>query len=266
MRFFRHKRRHVAGPALAAVLMAAASAEAVRAGDWADAKRAGPFICRADFPLAEQKGLLAELAQLQIDLVRYLGIRPAKEPIHLYLFHNEKTYRAFLDQHFPQVPYRRALYLKQNGPGMVLAFRSRDFEIDVRHECTHALLHAALPMVPLWLDEGLAEYFEVPAGSRAFNNPYLDRLRWGLLWGGPMRLEELEKKGNLEDLGDAEYRAAWAWVHFLLHGSRTGHDELVAFLRDIQAQTPPGRLSDRLARRLPQADQRLAAHFRHWKR
>lgn len=266
MRRFRPTRRRLAGPVLAAVMLAAACVEAAGAADWVDAKRAGPFICRADFPLAEQKGLLAELAQLQIDLVRYLGIRPAEEPIHLYLFQSEKTYRAFLNQHFPQVPYRRALYLKQNGPGMVLAFRSREFETDVRHECTHALLHAALPMVPLWLDEGLAEYFEVPAGSRAFNNPHLNRLKWGLLFGGPVQLEELEKKGSIEDLGDAEYRAAWSWVHFLLHGSRAGHAELVAFLRDIQARTPPGRLSARLARRLPRADQRLAAHFRSWKR
>ena len=36
----------------------------------------------------------------------------------------------------------------------------RQFEADLRHECTHALLHAALPYVPLWLDEGLASLYE----------------------------------------------------------------------------------------------------------
>ena len=31
------------------------------------------------------------------------------------------------------------------------SYRGKDFETDVRHECTHALLNASLPMVPLWL-------------------------------------------------------------------------------------------------------------------
>ena len=36
---------------------------------------------------------------------------------------------------------------------------------DLRHELTHALLHSVLKDVPLWLDEGLAEYFELPPAS-----------------------------------------------------------------------------------------------------
>ena len=34
---------------------------------------------------------------------------------------------------------------------------------DLRHEMTHAYLHSVVPDVPLWLDEGLAKYFELPA-------------------------------------------------------------------------------------------------------
>ena len=52
--------------------------------------------------------------------------------------------------------------MKGRGPGKVFAYKSKALPVDVRHEGTHGLLHAALPMVPLWLDEGLAEYFEVP--------------------------------------------------------------------------------------------------------
>ncbi|GIT30210.1 MAG: hypothetical protein Ct9H300mP1_22560 [Planctomycetaceae bacterium] len=35
------------------------------------------------------------------------------------------------------------------------------FPEDLRHEFTHGVLHSSLKRVPLWLDEGLAEYFEV---------------------------------------------------------------------------------------------------------
>ena len=149
---------------------------------------------------------------------------------------------------------------------MVFAYRSRQFSVDIRHECTHALLHTTLPMVPLWLDEGLAEYFEVAPGDRAFNNPHLPGVRWAARLGVVSRLESLEKKGDLSKMGGSEYRNAWAWVHFMLHGPKEAHDELVRFLADIQVHTPPGLLSERLKRRLPDLKRRFAAHFRSWKR
>ncbi len=236
------------------------------AAQWVDERVSGPFVCRAEFPLSSVDDLLGELAQLQNELVRYLGVSPAREPIELYLFRDQPSYRRYLSWHLGDVPYRRALYVKDQGPGKVLAYRSRAFEIDVRHECTHALLHATLPVVPLWLDEGLAEYFELPPPQRAYDNPHLGSLRWNLRLGMVPRLEGLEKKGGMSEMGRAEYRCCWAWVHFMLHGPRAAHDELVRYLRELQASTPPGLLSERLEQRLPKSRQRLAAHFRRWKR
>ena len=124
---------------------------------WVDSRTLGPFVCRADFHLDGSEALFADLHQLESDLVEHLGLRPARESIELYFFRDERSYRRYLARHLPQVPYRRALYVNTGGAGMVFAYRSKEFAVDVRHECTHALLHASLPMVPLWLDEGLAE-------------------------------------------------------------------------------------------------------------
>ena len=44
---------------------------------------------------------------------------------------------------------------------------------DLRHEMTHAYLHAVVPNVPLWLDEGLAKYFELPRQQHGLNQPYV---------------------------------------------------------------------------------------------
>jgi len=233
---------------------------------WEDQKVSGPFVCRAEFPLSGMEGLMAELAQIQGDLAKYLGIPPTQESIDLYLFRDKQSYSRFLEQHFPKVPHRRALYLKGRGTGMVFAYRNPEFQIDVRHECTHALLHASLPVVPLWLDEGLAEYFEVPAGERAFDNPHLTSLKWNLWFGGVPRMENLESVGSLEGMRQAEYRSSWAWVHFMLHGSRAAHAELVGYLKDIQAHTPPGLLSQRLRQHVPGVEQRFTAHFKSWRR
>jgi hypothetical protein len=233
-----------------------------KSADWADARISGPFICRADFSLAGLEGVLDSFGSLQTDLVQFLGVQPAKEPIQIYLFHDKATYAAYLKRYVPGVPYRRALYVKTQGPGHVYAYWSRDVEVDLRHECTHALLHASLPLVPLWLDEGLAQFFEVGAARSIGGHPHMDRIRWNARWGQVPKLETLESKVTVAEMGQTEYRDSWAWVHFLLLGPPAAREELKAYLADIQHSTPPGRLSTRLTNRLPQLDALYLEHFR----
>ncbi|MHB8902656.1 MAG: hypothetical protein ACYC6Y_28180 [Thermoguttaceae bacterium] len=232
--------------------------------EWADVRAAGPFVCRADFSLTGVEPVLGELAQLQEDLVRVLGVPPAQEYVEVYLFRSEASYRRYLQAFFPDVPYRRALYIKRGGPGIVLAFSSRELPTDLRHECTHALLHAVLPMVPLWLDEGLAEFFEVSPSDRAFGNPHLAKVRWNARFGLKADVGRLENKGEVIDMTAADYRDAWAWVHFMLYGPRDGHAELVGYFRHIADGVPPGSLEERLASKIGDLDRAYLSHFRGW--
>ena len=94
----------------------------------------------------------------------------------------------------------------------------------------------------------------------------MSKLRWSARFGKAPSLEALENIRSLEDMGQTQYRNSWAWVHFMLHGSPDAHRELVAFLADIHAHTPPEKLSDRLRRRIPQLEQRFVEHLRGWKR
>jgi hypothetical protein len=228
---------------------------------WPDERAAGPFVCHANFSLAPHQDLLAETAQLQRDVMNMLGIRPCGETIHLFLFERKTTYENYVKHYFPNTPYRRALFIKERGPGMVFAYRGSEFEVDVRHECTHALLHAALPMVPLWLDEGLAEYFEAPPNRRAHGHPHMAAVKWNVRFGRRPRIENLEQIEDVSRMGQLAYREAWAWTHFMLHGPAEARDELVRFLADIQAHSPPGLLSRRLRRRLPDLERRFVEHF-----
>ena len=139
---------------------------------------------------------------------------------------------AYLKRYVPGVPNRRALYVKGQGAERVFAYWSGDVEIDLRHECTHALLHASLPMVPLWLDEGLAQFFEVSAARRAGGHPHLDAIRWNIGWGLVPKLKQSGKQTRHRQMGRNEYRDSWAWVHFMLLGP-TG--------RSPGAQSLPGR-------------------------
>ena len=235
---------------------------------WTDTRQVGPFVFQATFPLAPYERLFAELPQLQRELTRTLGIPTAKEPIYVYLFSDADEYRAYKDRHFPRVPYRPALFILEGGSPRVYTYRKPDLDVDVRHECTHALLHSALPVVPLWLDEGIAKYFEVPASRRAFDHPYFDDLKWkwSLRLGMVRSMESLEQRSDLTEMDATDYRHSWAWVHFMLHGPEAAHRTLVDYLACYQKYEPAGKLSVRLAETVPNPNEQLILHFKRWQK
>jgi hypothetical protein len=250
------------------VLELAGSSRVANAAEpaWVDARHIGPFVCQSTFPLDEYERLLAELPELQRELTRILGVPAATQPIHIYLFADAAAHENFIAEHFPKIPYRRALFVKVGGRQGVYAYRQHELDIDLRHESTHAMLHAVLPDVPLWLDEGLAEYFEMPAGRRAFDHPHYEQLRWDMRVGRVRTLESLEERQELGDMANLDYRYAWAWVHFLLHGPEPAHHALVGYLAALRQGTSDGRFSTRLKSTIPDPAERLVRHFKHWSR
>jgi hypothetical protein len=246
----------------------AAGSASLQAGDWANQRVVGPVVCRADFSLAPYEGVLTEVAALQHELERTLALPVAREPVEVYLFRNEQQYAEYLRHRYPQAPYRRAMFVKASGsPGQVFVFGGKELSVDLRHESTHAFLNVALPQVPLWLDEGLAEYFEVPAAKRAFENPHLSlSFRTEIQFGRVPRLADLEGRQDLAGMSAVDYRNAWAWVHFMFHGPRAAHEELVDFVAEVAAGREPTPLSVRLRQRLPQLNQAFLHHFRTWQR
>lgn len=252
------RRVHVIGWTIALVLSMHAAAAAQR---WPDVRHDGQFVFHANFSLDTCAELLDEVTLLSGEVAQRLQLQPSKERIHVYLFSRRDVYQQYMRQYFPGVPYRRALFIKERGPGMVFAFRSEELAVDLRHETTHAVLHTLLPMVPLWLDEGLAEYFEAPPAARQHKNPHLRSVRWRSRFRQVPKLSKLESFRELSEMKHDDYRDAWAWVHFMLHGPLQAKAELYSYLADIQAHVPPGRFSDRLQRRVPQLDRKFLLHF-----
>ena len=231
------------------------------AAQWPAEWRHGNLQFHADFHLPSSTPVLADLADLQDAVPRTLHLEVSVEPIHVYLFRAKRTYQGYLKQYFPGVPYRRALFIKQRGPGMVFAYYSDEFAVDLRHEATHAILHTSLPFVPLWLDEGLAEYYEMPPASRIAGHPHLPEVRRQLARRQFPELTLLEDRGELSEMSSADYRDAWAWVHFLLHGPPSVRRGFISYLADIQAHAPPGLLSHRLQLASHRLKPELVEHF-----
>ena len=97
-------------------------------------------------------------------------------PIHVYLFEDADRFHEFVREERPDFPNRRAFFVETDTRLEVYAHWGGYVGEDLRHEVTHAYLHSVLPSIPLWLDEGLAEYFEVPRGRQGLNRDHLSRV------------------------------------------------------------------------------------------
>lgn len=242
---------------LPAILVAAV----IGSGDKAAGTDSAGLRIRSEVRLAEIGRIRAELAQLQQELARRLPLDYHPERIEVFIFGNWWRYHNYLRQRYPEAASRRAFFVRHAQRNYVYACAGNSLVTDLRHETTHALLHSALPMVPLWLDEGLAEYFEVPPDRRDRDQAHASPVRLAARVGYVPPLEPLESRRGLDELSAADYRHAWAWAHFLLEGPPPARDELQQFLREIAAHAPPGTLSRRLKQRLKDPRAAFREHF-----
>jgi hypothetical protein len=262
-------RRYLAVAALS-LLLAAGCATARQARIGVPTKhqvKSDQLLVVSDFKIGRDHPLIRDLMQLRREVSETLELPLGSRQVMVYLFSNELEYTQYLQATFPGYPPRRAYFIQTPGRELaVYTWWGDRIQEDLRHEFTHGLLHASLENVPLWLDEGLAEYFEMPEAQRAFDHPHLPTLRWNLRLGMLRTVESLENHSELSDMGAVEYRYAWAWVHFMLHGPQAVHRALVNYVADIRRGDPPGVLSERLHAAVPMLDERMIQHFKHWRR
>ncbi|OYW14949.1 MAG: hypothetical protein B7Z55_15370, partial [Planctomycetales bacterium 12-60-4] len=194
---------------IVAVLLSGFAAAPAVADEWVDEQQHGSFIFHADFPLKDVTSVVEGLGELQKDIEATLGLKCGEREIHIHLFRTRWGYAQYIRRNVPEGAGRPALFVAGNDVGRVYAYRHRDLDVDLRHETTHALLHNALPYVPLWLDEGLAEYFEMPVNRRFDGSPHRRSLQWAIRFGWKPNLAALEGNHTLSEMDGNDYRDAW---------------------------------------------------------
>lgn len=207
------------------------------------------LVVHSDFEVPTQHRLLAELVALRSRVATELALPTSDEPIHIYLFDSPERFAAYVEDQYPDFPHRRAFFVESDTQLVVYAQWGDRVAEDLRHEVAHGYLHAVVSGLPLWLDEGLAEYYEVPRGHWGLNGQHLKRLLTEYdagIWKPD--LARLERTASIGELTQLDYAEAWAWVHLLL---RTSSDralilrEYLARLRiDGAAESVAGRLGE----------------------
>ncbi len=219
------------------------------------------FKIHSDFALPAPNELTAELDALSHDLEQMLQLTSERKTVHIVLFETPKEYARYMRTYFPKLPERRALFIQDRGPGMLFTHWHADVRTDIRHEVTHALLNEQAAPLPLWLDEGLAEYFEVDASLRFEANPHVPEVAERSSNGIIPSLLELERVTQLDSFGHSQYRDSWSWIHFLLHRNQETRALLVLYLQRCRSGEQQMELSRQLVVLLPNLHAEYQEHY-----
>lgn len=221
------------------------------------------LVIHSDFYLPRRHRLVDELTALRIDIGRQLALPLSDEPIHLFLFQSRQEYLDYMTAHYPEVPERRAWFVETDTRLAVYAFWGDRIAEDLRHESAHGYLHSVVPQIPLWLDEGLAEYFEVPRGREGLHAAHLKLLRRQAA-GGRWKpdLPRLEKLQSATELSQQDYAEAWAWAHLMLKTTESRRKILQEYLARIRMAGSAAPFAEYLAAKETNPAAALQQHLR----
>ena len=204
------------------------------------------LVVSSDVDLGAQEPLLAELVALREEMSRELQLRDSTEPIYVYLFDEGAKFDAYSRKNYPQLRGRRAFFVEDSAGLSVFARWGDRVVEDLRHELTHGYLHA-VAQVPLWLDEGIAEYYEVASDEEGLNWQHVDQLvaaRRSHQWEPDLsRLEQLADPASMKQL---DYAEAWLWVHFCLSTTEQRAAALRGYLQCLQSSESQESFAGRL--------------------
>jgi hypothetical protein len=229
--------------------------------------RQAPYVFVSDFELKRELPLFQELTQLRDQVYKELQLPSGSSPVQIYLFEDREHYDRFMQARYPDLPRRSAFFVAQSrtiGGSedlLVYTFWGDRVQQNLRHELTHALLHSVLKDVPLWLDEGLAEYFELPPENEGVNASHVEKLLHESHELFKPDLARLEGLSSIGQMNHVEYREAWAWTHLMLRGRPETRTVLLAYLQQLRNNPNPGPIRPRLVATLKAPEEAFERHL-----
>ncbi len=227
------------------------------------ATRRDYYVLYHDFEIDKTDPLFAELDSLPEQVFGELKLPPSNAVVQVFLFDTQERYERYMRAKYRNLPTRRAYFIAEPRAGgvdelKIFTWMGDHLTTDLRHELTHALLRGVLKEVPLWLDEGLAGYFELPPQQEGVNPQHLETLR-----RTPFRpdLARLEKFTHVAQMEKPEYREAWAWVYLMLRSGPAAKKVLHDYLQSLRADPTPGPLLPKLREAIPEPEQVLVDHL-----
>ena len=181
--------------------------------------------------------MLKEADRSVREISELLGLAPPVTPAKVLLFGSRSALRSYLDKECPQRVSAAAACFETAGTFVVaLSERWRTSETlrYLRHELSHYVTASHFYDIPPWMDEGLAQFFELgppyprphPACLKALSR-HLRRRKEGIL-------TELISIPQGTGLSHEQYGQAWGLVFFLMTDSETGPTSVRRYLEKVR--------------------------------
>lgn len=176
------------------------------------------------------------------------------ERMSLYLFENEQQYDRFLAEHDIDASHSGGMFFVTHQVKGLATWaepgnRRRTFEV-LQHEGFHQFAwHTFGPELPVWLNEGLAQYFESAVlrdGNLSLGmirRPRIEKVRQAINTQSALPLDKLmaitgeQWSGNLREDPDHAalcYAQSWSLVFYLIHGDNGRHKpQLTDYLKRL---------------------------------
>ncbi len=203
----------------------------------------------------EVRDLASNLEQFVAVVSRLLTTEEAPGvPVTVLAFRDERSFRPYRPLYRGQ-PVNVSGFFQRTQDGALIALdmsasrEGRPFAV-IFHEYTHLLAGDAARAWPLWLSEGLAEFYSTFEADR-------DRVTLGVPIAGHVLLLRQEPLVPFDQLSAVDrqspsyneglrqnvfYARAWALVHYLMHGNNTSRQpQLRQFIQALAGGAAPDR-------------------------
>ncbi len=209
-------------------------ANVIRGPGWARPNSAETphYAVRSDLPAARCRAYAEHLEAVRSVYEEVLGrLAPAGKRATVLIFDAEEGYYTYMDF---TAGDRQEHTLGVFSPwhGQMVLFEDADAEETLRvlsHEGFHQYLHALMPDVPIWFNEGMAEYVgatRVEKGKAVERGGIqagrLNDLKAAFKYGWPpVPFEKIMTESQPEfysKFAPFRYAQAWSMIHFFIHG------------------------------------------------
>jgi hypothetical protein len=206
---------------------------------WAEAWKVETKYYRVACNVSEAKckAYGAYLDALCEHLSGFFRVRGRPPRMVVYVFRKREEFEGF-SRSIGYTPRRTELgyYTRTGGFPFTATYRLNLYgwfatENVLAHECTHQFVDLAVPFrVPVWLNEGLAVYFESSEwDGKKLETGKMPKIRLASLKARIRKDADLPLKDVIlagrKEFTTQHYAAAWSLVHFLIHGDKNRYRE-----------------------------------------
>jgi tetratricopeptide (TPR) repeat protein len=269
----RAKRTAFGAAAAVAAILAAGAARALpkESAVWVQVKSAH-FTILGDVKAERLRAIASDLERFRDVLDRWTGLElGTPRPTYVFVFGRTATFRQYAIESGTKVTTGYyvgapdADYLGIDGENAETAFGV------LYHEYVHKGIAATLPSIPLWLNEGVAEFystFRIVNDRVETGRPVREHVAW--LASHPLiPLEKLfavtdkSPEYNEEEKAGVFYAESWALVHMLLRGDESKKAGANTFLAAMLRGEPPAEAAPRaFGTSLAELDRELSSYTR----